>query len=960
MKTEAAPAEWGTLTNLTIEDGLSGETVNSIMTDSHNYTWIATTGGISVYNGRDLMTLRLTDDRGRYLQVKDICETGSHTIYAATEAGLYRMNWQLGRFERVLPEVERPTTLFAVGDTVYIGGEQGVQMYDSQRLVQRDVGAGRKGLDNVVRHYALDDVGNIWFLGRHDLYRFYPKTNRIETFPLVEGMGGKQTLSQMAITHELFVIGTRSNGLYVYNSATRQVSHIDTVGKIVTSVSRCADGQIAVATDGDGAYLLEVENGTLAVKEHFSMQSEGFHHLPTNSLYSFYRDTKGTNWLGTVRCGLLYNPHSSCLFRPYTVEGISTRGMNVRSFLMHGSQSVIGLQDGLLAIDTQRHQVRQFDAQDLGGHIVNSLQWWQDYYVVGLYDGGIRLLRDADFSLSRQSWSPLLDMRSVGDIKVSPKDSSLWIGCSDGLFIIRRDGTLRQLTEQNSRITGGIIMNITFDADGNAWLCGAKGLSLYSAASQDVVDTDFPEGFFHQEPYMRGILGCDGTVYMRTGPQLFYTTPKMDRFGEKTLPVTLVDRWCRSMADSPEWLWMASERGLLGLRHQGEGMVQLRWGEGLESQISDLAIGADSTLWVATSEGLFHATWPDFNRWRKQNNYRITLYNVRIGSDLIDAAGMARLAEEKDVTLTWHFTSQVLQAEPVLLDYAVQRGRLYEYKVDGGNWCLVENGQPIDVRQLMLGAHELTIRLAGVSSTETTWRITVVPSLRAIAELLLLIIGIVLLWLWWRWRKNTNVLLHERDEILDTLVKVEEENLQEEALPNSPSQSPSLVESGEASLSYAEPTASIGGKDIPPISSQKEPAAELPEESLQSPKYQKVKVDEDECAGIVSRMKDYIERERVYTNQNLKMKDLADVLHLSAPKLSQVFNLYLKTTYYDFINQYRLQEFKRLIAANEYKRYTITALSEQCGFKRANFFSTFRKTEGMTPAEYLKKQGISV
>ena len=107
-------------------------------------------------------------------------------------------------------------------------------------------------------------------------------------------------------------------------------------------------------------------------------------------------------------------------------------------------------------------------------------------------------------------------------------------------------------------------------------------------------------------------------------------------------------------------------------------------------------------------------------------------------------------------------------------------------------------------------------------------------------------------------------------------------------------------------------------------------------------------------------MKDYIEKERVYTNADLKMKDLADVLHLSAPKLSQVFNLYLKENYYEFINRYRLEEFKRLIAAGEYKQYTITALSEKCGFKKSNFFSTFRKVEGMTPAEYLKKQGIKV
>ena len=213
-----------------------------------------------------------------------------------------------------------------------------------------------------------------------------------------------------------------------------------------------------------------------------------------------------------------------------------------------------------------------------------------------------------------------------------------------------------------------------------------------------------------------------------------------------------------------------------------------------------------------------------------------------------------------------------------------------------------------------MGQHTLTVRLMGVKGTETNYQLVVVPSFWFFFELALFLIAVGALWLWWTLRKNTKVLVAERNEIEDALIEVEEQ-LQDISL--TPHLSP-----------------------------------------LTSDKYQKVKVDEAECADIVKRMKEYLDRERVFTNADLKMKDLADVLHLSAPKLSQVFNLYLGQNYYDFINQYRLDEFKRLIAAGEYKRYTIAALSEQCGFKRSNFFSTFRKVEGMTPAEYLKKQGV--
>ena len=899
------------IVNLTLADGLAGETVHSMMTDHNGYLWIATTGGISVFNGRSLSSIRILNDKGRSLEVMDLSETSDHSIYAATEEGLFCLTVDHD-FERVLPEVEHPTTLLSVGNTIYIGGEQGMQIYDGHHLKQRDVGASRKGLDNVVRHYAKDMKGNIWFLGRYDLNCYNPQTGQIKRYDLTKITGSNLTLTQFDIVDEKFFIGTRSNGMYVYVPSTQEIRHIDGIGKIVTSVRKSNDGLITIATDGSGAFLVDAK--TEQVVEKYSMDATGKYKLPTNALYSFYRDDHGINWLGTVRYGLVFTPHNSQLFHPYESDGLNTLGMNVRSFFVQGGQSVIGLQDGLWYVDSERHSRHFFSPEELGGHIVNSIQWWQGQYLIGMYDGGIRCLDPKTMMVTRQPWTPLLDNTTVGDIKVAP-DNSLWIGCSDGLFIINKEGEVRQLTEHNSHIIGGIIISITFDDDGNAWLAGPKGLSLYSAVSRNIVDTNFPKGFFNQESYMRGILGHDGIIYMRNGPQLFYTTSKMDKYGELSLPVQLADKWCRSIADDGHGrLWLTSEHGLLGIDYQGNGFVRLGEGEGLfGNQLSEVQIYSDSTLWIATTGGLFHTSLADVNKWLIQHNSQVMLHNVRKGSDLSNRSEMKQLIENKEISISWNLSSQVLQAEPLLMDYAHHKGRFYEYKVDDGTWELIEDGQIIDVRGLMLGRHQLTVRMAGVKGTETVYTLTVVPSGWAIFEFAVLLIALLLLWLWWRYRKNTQMLLSERNEIEEALIEVEQQ----------------LVEEEEHHV-----------------------------EEVQ--KYQRVKIDEDECADIVARMKEYVEREKVYTNADLKMKDLADVLHLSAPKLSQVFNLYLKENYYEFINRYRLEEFKRLIANGEYKRYTITALSEQCGFKKSNFFSTFRKVEGMTPAEYLKKQGIKV
>ena len=908
--------------NLTPADGLAGETVRSIVTDHNGLVWIATTGGVNIFDGKHLQTLRIQDNKGNNTEIYDLCETHDGTVYAATDQGLYQLKLATERFEHILPEIKRPFSLMATGNTIYIGSEQGFLFWDGRELHHQDVGASHQGLDNVVRQYRQDAAGGIWFLGRHNLSSYNPTTGRITTYDLITPMGGKQTLTQFDIVDDKFFIGTRSNGLYVYEPQTGMARHVDGVGPLVITVSQSADGYVCVATDGTGAFLVDPK--TEQVSESYNM---GVGQLPTNALYSFYRDMNGVNWFGTVRCGLVYTPHNSHLFNVYEPDGLSTLGMNVRSFCIRGNQSVIGLQDGLWFVDAERRIRKFYTSQELGGHIVNNIVWWQGRYYIGMYDGGVRQLEPHSLSLNHQPFSPLLSKCSVGKMVAGP-DSCLWIGCTDGLFIIDKTGELRRFTEQNSPIMGGIIIDITFDRDGNAWLSGAKGLSLYSAASREVVSVKYPEGFWNEEPYMRGCFGNDGTIYMRNGPQLFYTRNGMKDFGEIKLPVMLSDKWCRSMIDDGKGhLLLASERGLLHINPDGGELVQMGPGEGLiGNQMSEVWLDHNEQLWVATSNGLFTSLRKNFDHWLASRQYKVMLYPVRKGSDLLTPREMSIMVENRQISLSWNFTSQVLQAEPVLVDYAPQQGRLYEYRVDGGEWRQIDNGEPIDVRHLLMGQHTLTVRLMGVEGTETMWQLLVKPSMWAWLELILFIVAIVSLWLWWRYRKYTKEVIAEHQMTEQALIE-ESEELKVLATPHS---------QGEKSEEF---TAVI-------------------DETTQ--KYQKVKIDEEECADIVKRMKEYLERERVYTNADLKMKDLADVLHLSAPKLSQVFNLYLGENYYDFINRYRLNEFKRLIEAGEYKRFTITALSEQCGFKKSNFFSTFRKVEGLTPAEYLKKRGVKV
>ena len=900
-----------TMVNLTLADGLAGETVYRVITDHSGGTWIATSGGLNIFNGRQLHEFPLIGDEGQPLEAYDLCEIADSKMYVATDAGLYCIEKGGSQAKHVLPEAKQPISLMAVGDTLYIGSEQGLMVYDGRRLIHHDVDVSHQGLNNIVRQYGVCEKGRIWFLGRFDLNCYDPKTEKITRFKLPEPVCHQPLTQFTCLGQKRFLVGTRGSGLFLCDLNSQTAERIgDGIGNIISTVRRSADGNICVATDGTGAFLLDGK--TLEVKEHFHTEGDALHRLPYNGTYCYYRDVNGVNWFGFVRYGLVYTYYTGSLFDVFKAGAFISEGINVRTYCRHDDDVILGTQNGFYYVNTTTGAHRFFSSEDLGGgHIVNTVEWYAGRFYIGTFDGGLSEFDTKTMTIQKQSFTPELDNTSIGIVKVGP-DGRLWIGSGHGLFIIDDAKVHQHFTEQNSRIVGGLILSVTFDGNGNAWLTGAQGCSLYSVRSNEIVETTFPKGFFNKQPWMQGAAGHDGLVFFRTGPKTFYTNDKMTDFGELKLPVSFTDKWCRSFVDDMKGHYLlASERGLFSFNYELSAMIHLGGAEGLRGNfINDMGLEDDSLLWVATSQGLYFTTYKKYQSWKQHILHNAQLVNIRVGSDLLSQTEEYLANESHNIRLSWNMTSEVLQAEVLLPDYSKYEGRLYEYRVCDEEWQIVDDGQPISVRGLMLGVHPLEIRLAGSEATTSVYTITVIPSVWAVLELVLLVLAITLLWVWWRFRKNTKVLLSERDEIEDALVEMEQELQKEEE------------------------------KDVA--------------------KYERVKIDEDECADIVKRMKEYIEREKFYTNADLKMKDLADVLHLSAPKLSQIFNIYLGQNYYDYINRYRLDEFKRLIAAGEYKRYTITALSEQCGFKKSNFFSTFRKVEGITPTEYLKKIGIKL
>lgn len=884
---------------LSLADGMAGEVVNRVVTDHSGRIWIATNNGVNMYNGSWLVTFPIPAHDYSMVNVHDLCETDDGCLYAATDNGVYKFDYA---WNKIAPTISEARCLTAVGDQLYIGNTQGLFALEGKKL---KVVWNKFKEEDGVRHCIVDEDGVVWFISANALYSYRPSGTAVKMYPVSFIKDETGDFSQFAKAGNRIFIGTTFSGLHIYNLAAGTTEKVKGVGNVVMTVRQSHDGFVCVATDGAGAYLIDPEN--CEVVEHYTADNS---ELPSNAVYSFYRDERGANWFGLMRYGLSYSLPTSNLFQPYASDNFTTRGVNVRSFLIRGHESLIGTNNGCWYTDANRHLSRYLSPEELGGHIVNGVVWWNGAYYIGTYDGGVRKLDTNALTLSTLSAVPQLAHTTAGDIKVGP-DSCLWIGSGNGLFIIRRDGTFLHLSDKNSNIVSGDIVSIAFDAGGKAWLSGASGVSVYDSASGELSKLNVPDSLSYKQSHLHITSGSDEKFYLHNGPRLLYAKADMSSYGHVVLPPVLAHCWLRGFVDDKNGhYWLATEIGLFRLSYDCEEILHFGTAEGLLGEINALQMDDEDSLWVATSQGLYAIDSTRISEWMQVNECPIQLFNMRRGTDLLSDADQLNINDEKHIQLTWNIRSEVFQAEAIMLDYAQEKGRLFEYRVDGSAWMTIATGQPLDVRHLLLGVHKLDVRCSGMPATKVTYTITVVPSAAAIIELVVLLIALISLFIFYRYRKSTKVLLSERSEMEDALMAAEEELRNDN------------------------------------------------EEPIQ--KYQNVKLDEQECEDVVRRMRELLEDERLFTNPDLKRTDLADRLHVSPTRLSQIFTLYLKENYYEFVNRYRLAEFKHLIAEGEYRRFTITALSEQCGFKKTSFFTTFRKVEGMTPAEYLKKKNISV
>jgi signal transduction histidine kinase/ligand-binding sensor domain-containing protein/DNA-binding response OmpR family regulator len=514
-------------TSLTTRDGLSSNTVNTILKDRFGLLWFGTEDGLDMFDGTNFKIYRHRPGDPSSLQSNEILslfEDAQGNLWVATSGG------SLSRYNR-----EK----------------------DAFVTVPSGIGPGAIP-NNVIRDICSDHYGRIWVAHFGGVNILDPKTNEASEVPLANGESSSMLKSPANCVFEDsrhgIWIGTMF-GLLEYDPGTRSLTqflHSDKEisslgGTIVNSVTEDNDGNIWIGTDnglsmlkkgahsfsnyfankndstsissnevnaiaidgrklwlgtGAGLDILDLNTGQI---QKFGFDYRNVHSLTAQSVKSIYIDKQGIYWLGMLGGGINKYDRNLNLFNFVKSDVFDQKGLNapvVSSFAEADNGNLfVGTDGGGLSLfDSKTRIFQHFNIaskrKGAESHItVLTLEKnAKGQIAMGTFGDGLFL-----FNPTSHSYRQLVQGSAIQDLNSNyifciKKDhaGNMWVGTNgEGINVLDKDNKIIKRYTPTPKLPNdlklpinGFIRDIEEDKAGKIWVAThGGGIAVLDMAS---------------------------------------------------------------------------------------------------------------------------------------------------------------------------------------------------------------------------------------------------------------------------------------------------------------------------------------------------------------------------------------------------------------------------------------------------------------------------------------------
>jgi signal transduction histidine kinase/ligand-binding sensor domain-containing protein len=304
---------------ISLEQGLSQESVLTILQDRQGFMWFGTQAGLNRFDGYKMTVFRNDpDDPGSIADnfVNASYEDDAGQLWFGTKGGLVRFDAATQKFVRYLPGGSGPGLAALRGVTAIVGDGKGGLWLGS--------GAGVRHFDPATGHcvwfhhdpvepgsltsdrvnaLAVDNGGALWIGTANGLDRLKAGSHQFQHFRLAPSDDARRNsvLSLSMGPRETLWVGTAA-GLEAWRLGEdepqrRHIGPAEGVGdERILSVYHDAGYNLWVGTDLDGLKWLEPTTGRFVS---YRNQALDLHSISDNQVGSIWVDHTGTLWAGT-------------------------------------------------------------------------------------------------------------------------------------------------------------------------------------------------------------------------------------------------------------------------------------------------------------------------------------------------------------------------------------------------------------------------------------------------------------------------------------------------------------------------------------------------------------------------------------------------------------------------------------------------------------------------------------
>ncbi len=881
-------------------------TVNRLYRDSTGYVWMATDRGVLKCDGIHTRLIRIGDEV-QPLFITSFESLPGGGVAVGTRRGLVKIDSR-GRVSRVDDGTPEITSLVRwSADTIVAGTAHGLVAYDNDGSVLQ---FNQLPVDNLyspaayVNALAFHPGGDLFIQTHKALYRMDRATGDVRL--LTEWPVWADTSRDMVADGDRVWIAMMSSGLWRVDALSGEAVQVDVNCPVITGVSLSPEG-LYVGTDGNGVYLLDRE--TAEVKSHITRRVNRVGSPNSSQVYCVMSDGMGVLWIGYYQHGADYTVSSSGLFEVFSDGKLfNSYGTSVRTITAGDRGLAIGTRDGLVLL---RPGVRmeQIHRPQLNSDMVIAVKQYRGKIYIGTYGGGISVL-DPE-TLQVVPFQPDVEVPfnrgHVFSLAVDANDM-LWLGTSNGLYCYDGDRQVRHYTTADSELPTGNVYEVFFDSTGRGWICTENGVCLYDPVRGVLLRDSLPDYFPRDEKIRVVYEDSSHTLYFlpERGDILVASVDLSDVRPLKLSALAGSD--AKSIIeDQNSYIWITSNRGVIRWDKRDE-VIKFGQADGLPSaqfiQCTPV-IDADGRLLLGNSNGMVSIN-TDLNLYKRVIDSPLVPTSVNI-NDRSEAVAAIEAVDSMSYRIDLDEFSASVEIGLSPFTYAAPDAITYEYSTDGGGtWQHVPADLSVTVDNSFNVTHfGLLLRPEGKPSVVTRVDVTM-PMSTVFKEIIALVVVVALLMLY---------------IIYVWVARLRREYVQRRE-----------AEAAEAARAEAY---DMDGQD--------------------KSKYKSNPLSYAECSRVMGIIDKAMTHDKLFTDPDLKIATLARCAGISSHRLSQVFSQHLNKSFYDYVNTYRVNEFKRIAEHGGASRFTVTAMAESAGFSsRASFFRHFKEMEGISPGEYLK------